>query len=96
MTTKHISTLILRPQPGECNSIINTGKVFTLQKSLECDCSDDPALTVDGQGTVLDLNGHTVQCTIANISFGAVVEVIGTNNAVKGPGTREYIHKHIM
>ena len=41
---------------------------------------------------MLNLNGHTVQCTIANISFGAVVEVIGTNNAVKGPGTREYIH----
>jgi len=50
-------------------------------------------LKVDGRGTVLNLNGHTVQCSAG---FGDVVEVTGTNNAVLGPGTGEYIHIHIM
>ena len=87
---KHLSNFsnsyIIQLQPGECNSIINTDGVFTLQKHLVCDCSEDPALTVDGRGTVLKLNGHTVTCG-PNV---AVIEVLGKANTVMGPGTCEY------
>lgn len=71
------------PAPGECNSIINTDGVFTLQKHLVCDCSEDPALTVDGRGTMLKLNGYTVECEAP----AAIIKVVGTANTVMGPGT---------
>ena len=49
-----------------------------------------PALTVDGQGIVLNLNGYTVECETGD-TFGAdVIKVVGTANTVMGPGTREY------
>ena len=84
---KHLSNFsnsyIIQLQPGECNSIINTDGVFTLQKHLVCDCSEDPALTVDGRGTVLKLNGYTVECEAP----AAIIKVVGTANTIKGPGT---------
>ena len=85
---KHLSNFsnsyIIQLQPGECNSIINTDGVFTLQKHLVCDCSEDPALTVDGRGTVLKLNGYTVEC---EPDSAAIIKVVGTANTVMGPGT---------
>ena len=88
---KHLSNFsnsyIIQLQPGECNSIINTDGVFTLQKHLVCDCSEDPALTVDGRGTVLKLNGYTVECETFTLSLPTVIKVVGTVNTVMGPGT---------
>ena len=86
------SDLNLQPQPGECGSIIDTGGVFTLQEDiLACDCDAfGYALKVDGQGTVLNLNGHTVECTDADTG-AAIIEVIGKANTVMGPGTGKYI-----
>ena len=46
---------------------------------------------VDGQGTVLNLNGHTVECT--SNTPDPVISVAGTANTVMGPGTGEYIMK---
>ena len=54
-------------------------------------------MEVDGQGTVLNLNGYTLGCkTSAN--FNNVINVVGTANTVMGPGTREYVYaaKHIF
>ena len=70
-------------QPGECGSTITED--FTLQKDLECDCFQF-ALRIDGHGTVLNLNGHTVKC----VPNRAVIKVIGKANTVMGSGTREY------
>ena len=87
---KHLSNFsfsyIIQLQPGECNSIINTDGVFTLQKHLVCDCSEDPALTIDGQGIGLNLNGYTVECK-PDAGFAAIIKVVGTANTIKGPGT---------
>ena len=87
---KHLSNFsnsyIIQLQPGECNSIINTGGVFTLQKHLVCDCSEDPALTVDGRGTVLKLNGYTVECK-PGAGLRDIIKVVGAANTVMGPGT---------
>ena len=88
--------ILIRPQPGECGSVINTGGVFTLQKSLRCDCPRDhygfSVLTVDGHGTVLKLNGYTVECKPATVGgSSSIIKVVGTANTVMGPGTREYI-----
>ena len=72
--------------------VINTGGVFTLQKDiLDCPCGGTrSALTVDGRGIVLNLNGYTVEC--ADRRGGRVIDVLGTANTVRGPGTGEYIH----
>ena len=94
------SFVSIQPKPGECNSIIdssdviNTGGVFTLQKDiLNCNCGQNGfALKVDGQGTVVKLNGYTVECKTFSNSIPRVIEVVGTANTVMGPGTREYIY----
>ena len=86
-------------QPGECGSLIATGGVFTLQKDiLDCDCDAfGYALQVDGQGTVLNLNGYTVGCKpgagAGSLSF--IIKVLGKANTVMGPGTREYDYKKL-
>ena len=83
------------------------GNVFTLQKSLLCDCpgeGDDgsqipvPALTIDGQGIVLNLNGYTVACKPpAPLDNGRIViKVLGTANKVVGPGTGECVQYEKM
>ena len=72
----------------------DNGNVFTLQKDvLDCDCSEDKfsALTVDGQGIVLNLNGYTVECKPGAGSFSNVIKVVGTANTVVGPGTGECV-----
>ena len=97
----------IRQQPGECNSVITTGNdngnVFTLQKSLLCDCPGQtfepdvdpsstvkPAITVDGVGTVLNLNGYTVECKPGAGIASNAINLAGTANTVVGPGTGEY------
>ena len=50
-----------------------------------------PALTVDGQGIVLNLNGYTVECKPGAGSSSNIIKVLGKANTVMGPGTREYI-----
>ena len=92
--------MFILPQPGECGSIINTGNdngnIFTLQKDiLECDCTDTPALTLNGQSIVLNLNGYTVECSNGPNSNDAVIEVLGTANKVLGPGTGEFVYRVI-
>ena len=70
-----------------CGSTITED--FTLQEDiLDCDCaSDSPALTIGGHGTVLKLNGYTVECN-DDASFN-IIEVLGTANTIMGPGRRE-------
>ena len=49
-----------------------------------------PALTIDGQGIVLNLNGYTVECKPGAGFSSDVIKVVGKANTVMGPGTREY------
>lgn len=78
--------------PASCGSTIDTGDAFTLQEDiLDCDCSQRAALTVDGQGTMLNLNGHTVQCS-GPFNRNSVIEVVGKANTIMGPGRGEYIY----
>jgi len=50
-----------------------------------------PALTIDGQGIVLNLNGYTVECNPGATVGADVIKVLGKANTVMGPGTGEYI-----
>lgn len=68
-----------------------------------CDCAEGTALIINGQGIVLDLNGHSVECTGVEGSpidgSGAVLQVTiidirGNKNTLKGPGTCEYRRRY--
>ena len=49
-----------------------------------------PALTIDGQGIVLNLNGYTVECKPGAGLGSSAINVLGKANTIKGPGTGEY------
>jgi hypothetical protein len=66
----------------ECGSTIAIPTV--LRVDLSCNCNDESAITVAGQGVVLDLNGHTVECSTES---NQPILVEGKANAVIGPGT---------
>ena len=46
-------------------------------------------MKVDGRGTVLNLNGYTVECEPGANAGAAIIKVDGTANTIKGPGTGE-------
>ena len=71
----------------ECGSTIAIPTV--LRVDLSCNCNDESAITVAGQGVVLDLNGHTVECSTES---NQPILVEGKANAVIGPGTGKVDH----
>ena len=72
----------------QCGSVIE--KSIKLEEDLlGCDCSPGYALKIEGRHVELNLNGYSVECAEGPRFSSSNIRVDGTNNSVKGPGTRE-------